>query len=382
MTIPNDTYCAFAHSLDLGEGHVRVAIKDCIDIKDTVSACGSEALRDASKARQDATVVARLLTQDCRIVGKTNMHELAYGMTGVNEAFGTPINPRWPDRIPGGSSSGAAVAVAADLCDFAVGTDTGGSVRQPAICCGVYGIKPTFGRISRDGCHPAQSSLDCVGVFARSMDMLVQGIEAIDPTFERQPAATPPKIGRVACDANAVIDAALDTCFVDCAMVALPLMEAAFQAGMTVIGVEAAQAYGPLLAADKPIGDDVRKRLINAAKITPQAHATAEDIRDKFTQDVDKALETYDVLVTPALPVVPPTLAAAKDPATVLPLTKFLRPFNLSGHPAIVLPFTTDPDALPAGIQLIGRKGEDARLCAIAEQIVSTAPIFQPEKNT
>ncbi len=382
MTVANDTYCAFAHSLDMGAGPVRVAIKDCIDIKDTVSGCGSAALCDTAPARKNAPVVDAILDRACKIIGKANMHELAYGMTGVNEVFGTPLNPCWPDRIPGGSSSGSAVAVAGGLCDFAVGTDTGGSVRQPAICCGVYGIKPTFGRISRDGCHPAQSSLDCVGVFARNMDMLTQGMEAIDPTFERHPAPTSPRIARVICDADPVISAVLDTCFGACATVTLPLMDDAFQAGMTVIGVEAAQAYGPLLAAGKPVGDDVRMRLTNAANIPPQAHAAAEAIRDKFTLYVDAALESYDVLVTPALPVIPPTLDAAKDPITVLPLTKFLRPFNLSGHPAIVLPFSAGPDALPAGIQLIGRKGEDAFLCAVADMLATTLDIFQPETNT
>lgn len=382
MTVAEDTYCALAHSLDLGEGHIRVAIKDCIDIENTVSACGSEALRDRDVAQQNAAVVANILTHDCTIIGKANMHELAYGMTGVNEAFGTPVNPRWPDRIPGGSSSGSAVAVAADLCDFAVGTDTGGSVRQPAICCGIYGIKPTFGRVSRDGCHPSETSLDCVGVLAPTIDALIHGMGAIDPTFEGVPAPASPRIARVTCDADPIINDILDDCFPNAASMELPRMEAAFQAGMTIIGVEAEQAYGPLLEADKPVGDDVRMRLINAANITAQAHEEAEDIRGTFTQDVDNALKTYDVLVTPALPVIPPTLKEAKDPTTVLPLTKFLRPFNLSGHPAIVLPFTAGPDALPAGIQLIGRKGEDAHLCAIAKQIVSTAPLFQPEKNT
>lgn len=382
MSLVTSKYCALAHSLDMGEGHLEVVVKDCIDIKNTVSACGSAALRDTAPAQQNAAVVDNLLSQNCTIIGKANMHELAYGMTGVNEVFGTPINPRWPDLIPGGSSSGSAVAVASGLCDFAVGTDTGGSVRQPAICCGVYGIKPSFGRVSRDGCHPAKSTLDCVGVLARSMDMLSQGMEAIDPTFKRQNADISARIARVKCDADAHISAALEECFPDSPTVTLPLMDAAFQAGMTIIGVEAAQAYGPLLQGGKPLGDDVKERLKNATKIDGKTHAEAEAIRVKFTQEVDAAFEIYDVLVTPALANIPPALKAAKDPATVFTLTKFLRPFNLSGHPAIVLPFPAGPEALPAGIQLIGRKGDDEGLCAIAEQMACTFTLFQSENNT
>ncbi len=383
MTVASQDYCALAHTLDMGKDGLRVAIKDCIDIKDMVSACGSAALRDTAPATKNAEVVDSVLAHDCKIIGKANMHELAYGVTGVNAVFGTPVNPRWPDRIPGGSSSGSAVAVAAGLCDFAIGTDTGGSVRQPAICCGVYGIKPTFGRVSREGCHPKDSSLDCVGVFARSAKMLTQGMEAIDPSFKRQSLTKAPRLARV----KSVVEKKLGDTLIyalmeglpDAAYVQLPHMDAAFDAGMTVIGVEAAAAYGPLLDAGKPVGADIQTRLINGRKITDESYRSAEDMRVTFTKEVDAALVDYDVLVTPALPVIPPTLIEAKDPATALPLTKLLRPFNLSGHPAIVLPVPIGPDHLPAGLQLIGRKGEDAFLCATAEWLTETLTVFQPE---
>jgi amidase len=125
------------------------------------------------------------------------MHELAYGMTGINSAFGTPVNPCWPDRIPGGPSSGSAVGVAAGLCDIALGTDTGSSVRQPAICCGIHGIKPTFGRISRKGCLPSTGTLDCVGLFARSAEMLTRGMAAADPGFVPHGWARAPRLARI-----------------------------------------------------------------------------------------------------------------------------------------------------------------------------------------
>ncbi|WP_353475965.1 amidase (plasmid) [Salipiger sp. H15] len=356
---------------------MTVAVKDSIDIAGQVTACGSAALRDAPPAEAHAAVVEAVLAAGCRIIGKTGMHELAYGMTGVNPTFGTPVNPAWPDRIPGGSSSGSAVAVAAGLCDFAIGSDTGGSVRQPAICCGVYGIKPTFGRISRAGCHPAESSLDCVGVFARSAETLNRAMAAVDPGFCRHaPLSRAPRLARIKCDPDPALGEALRIAMQEGAphagYVTLAQFDAAFDAGMVLIGAETARAYGHLLDSGAQIGADVRARLEKALGITLEEVARAEAVRASFTAEVDAALETVDALVTPALPHVPPTLTEAEDPAAVLPLTRFLRPFNLSGHPAIVLPMKTGPRSLPAGLQIIGRKGDDAHLCAIAEWIAAS----------
>ena len=130
-------------------------------------------------------MVQALLDGGCRIIGKTSLHELAFGTTGINAWTGTPDNPLYPGRIPGGSSSGSATAVAAGLCDFSLGTDTGGSVRIPAACCGVFGLKPSFGRVSRRGVMPEQSTLDCVGPFARDMDMLIEAMGLIAPVSAR-----------------------------------------------------------------------------------------------------------------------------------------------------------------------------------------------------
>jgi amidase len=152
----------FVRPLALGGDGLSVGVKDSIDIAGYPTQAGSATLEDAPAALAHAAVVQSLLDGGCRIVGKTNMHELAFGVTGINHFTGTPINPRYPDRVPGGSSSGSAVAVALGVVDFAIGTDTGGSIRIPASCCGVYGLKPTYGRVSRAGAHPATSSLDCI----------------------------------------------------------------------------------------------------------------------------------------------------------------------------------------------------------------------------
>ena len=367
--------------LHLGGDGLTVAVKDCIDIAGEVTSCGSAVFRNTAPVTAHAEVVETLLVAGCRIIGKTNMHELAFGMTGVNEVFGTPVNPRWPDRIPGGSSSGSAVAAAAGLCDFAVGTDTGGSIRQPAICCGIYGIKPSFGRISRKGCHPAASSLDCVGVMARTAPMLSRAMAAIDPGFIPATLDTPLRIARV----RVKLPPSVGEHLIHGLMEYLPETECieldglmpAFEAGMTIIGAETASAFGALIDTGAPLGADVRTRIEKARGITPEMVAGAEAVRQSFTAEVNSALAGVDALITPALPVVPPTLDEAKDPATILPLTRFLRPFNLTGHPAIVLPCTKA--GLPMGLQIVGRKGDDARLCAIAEWMAKTMPDLHKE---
>lgn len=364
---------------------LTVAIKDCLDIEGMVTRCGSRALADAAPAKSHADVVANLLSAGCRIVGKTKMHELAYGMTGINAFEGTPINPRYPDRIPGGSSSGSAAAVAAGLVDFAIGTDTGGSVRQPAICCGVIGFKPTFGRVSRNGASPAQSSLDCIGPFARSLDMIERAMFAIDPTFRAEGFDRPLRIGRLGLDdgieprmavAMQAVEAGDNGVIED---IELPLLDAAFKAGMTIIARETLLANAVLMERPELLGEDVRKRLEGARAVTDADVADAEDIRTRFTADVDALFERFDVLLTPALPLPPPLLSEANEPAKVLTLTHYLRPFNLSGHPALVLPAAT-ADGLPSGIQLVAPKGADARLIAMARRLTETNSTFQMEE--
>lgn len=209
---------------------------------------------------------------------------------------------------------------------------------------------------------------------------------ALDPSFKRVSMSTAPRVARVKCSLDkgvgdpllyAVMEGLGTASYID-----LPLMEAAFEAGMTLIGHEAAEAYAPLMREADKLGADVRQRIENAQKITTEAVEQAEKIRRDFTAQVDQALSEFDVLMTPALPVVPPTLEEAKDPSTVLPLTRFLRPFNLSGHPAIVLPIPVGRENLPAGIQIIGRKNQDAELCEVAEWLTSTLTAFTKETNT
>lgn len=358
----------------LGGRGKRVAIKDSIDIAGHPTRSGSRAFADAPAATKNAEVVDAIIDAGWQIVGKTNLHELAFGVTGINDWTGTPINPQAPDRVPGGSSSGSASAVAAGLADIAIGTDTGGSVRVPAACCGVAGLKPTYGRVSRVGAHPLESSLDCVGPFARSMDDLIAAMQVICPGFNVQGLPGDGiKVGflDVACDAHlqASLGAAADRAGWRRSHLQLSEFEAAFAAGLTVINVENWAAFGHLTGKGL-IGADVESRLLAASRTTGEELAHAEAVRTRFTQQVDAALEDFAVLLLPTLPTLPPTLGEARAGSkAVAGMTPLVRPFNLSGHPALTVPVELDCGGLKVGLQIVGRKGQDELVCAFGAQL-------------
>ncbi|WP_157218079.1 amidase [Flavisphingomonas formosensis] len=346
-----------------------VVIKDSIDVAGTVTGCGSKVLADEPPAARHALVVQRLLDGGAHIVGKANMHEFAYGVTGVNAFRGTARNPKYPGRIPGGSSSGSAAAVAAGLAEIGIGTDTGGSVRVPAACCGVFGLKPSFGRLSRVGVVPDGTSLDCVGPFARDMAHILAAMTMMDPDFTALSRSETPRLGVVPVEGDAEVLATVATALErsGAAQQAAPLASfvAAYEAGLAIIAAETFAAFGHYVD-DPGLGEDVRARLIGAGKITPDALTAAEAVRVRFAQEVDAALAEVDALVLPTLPILPPRLEDAADAAAVIPLTRLVRPFNLSGHPALTIPLET-ASGLPVGLQLIGRRGADEALCAIGQ---------------
>lgn len=357
---------------DLGEpGGPTVAVKDCIDIAGYPTRSGSGTLADQAPAQAHADVVVHILAGGGHIVGKSNMHELAYGVTGINATFGTPINPRYPTLIPGGSSSGSAAAVAADMVDVAIGSDTGGSIRMPAACCGVFGLKPSFGRVSRTGCDPADSSLDCVGPFARDVAGLEAAMGLIDPDFIPVAAPTTLRLGRIAATAEVGVDIALDRALAkssaELVNMELPLLEEAFQAGIIIMAAECWLAFGAL-AKDARMGADVKTRLLAASAVTADQIAQAEQVRAAFIATVDAALEGVDALILPTLPTVPPALDELGDAAAILRLTALVRPFNLSGHPALTIPLD-GPSGRPVGLQMVGRRGGDEALCAAARKL-------------
>jgi amidase len=352
----------------------RVAVKDLIDMAGVPTTAGSRVVADAAvPAAGDAACLAGLRAAGAQIVGKTNLHELALGVTGINPWFGTPENPLDASLAPGGSSSGSAVAVAAGLVDFSLGTDTGGSIRIPAACCGVYGLKPSYGRVSRRGVHPSASSLDCVGPLGRGMPMIERAMAMIDPTFRSQRPPARATLGWLEVEADpavrAAARAAIDAAGVSVRTIALPAFGAAFAAGLTIIAAETWTAFGHLADCEQ-LGADVRTRLLAAREVSAAQLAVAEDVRSALRAQIDEALGGVDALALPTLPDAPLTLSAARDARAALRSSCLVRPFNLSGHPALTLPISADE--LPAGLQLVGRAGGDEALCALAAGLERT----------
>jgi amidase len=370
---------AFLKEFDL-VAHARpdaptIAIKDSIDIAGYATTAASRALADAPPATKHAQVVQRLLDAGWRITGKTNMHELAFGMTGINDFSGTPRNPQDTARIPGGSSSGSASAVGLGLVDAALGTDTGGSVRGPAACCGVIGLKPTFGRVSRDGVAPRDTTLDCVGPFARDMNTIIDVMLAIDPSFQAGLArrdATNMRIALLDVEADDAIKLAVKAAVTRSGLssrdIQIESMRDAFAAGLSVINAETWRAFGHLVESGK-LGADIEARLRAASNTTDSELANAERVRIAITEEIDRALENADVLILPTMPSLPITIDAARAGTSVIAMSSLIRPFNLSGHPALTLPVRIEGTTLKAGLQIVGRKGEDETVCAVAAHI-------------
>src|SRR4249920_1843191 len=249
---------------------VRVAVKDLIDVAGLPTTAGSRAAADAACLAGLRAAIAR---GEACLAGKTNLHELAYGISGINRAFGTPVNPLDPGLVPGGSSSGSAVAVATGEADVAYGSDTGGSIRIPAACCGVAGLKTTWGRIPLAGVRPLAPGLDTVGPMARDVAGLAAGMALLEPGFTVS-VGPPAVVGRVTMPADPVISAAVDAALAAAGWRISPVvlrgLDAAMDAAMTVLDAEAWESNAALArAAPDKLGRDVLRRLRAASEITP-----------------------------------------------------------------------------------------------------------------
>ena len=300
-----------------------------------------------------------------RIIGRTNLHELALGVTGVNPWFGTPQNPLDPGLVPGGSSSGSAVAVATEEADVAYGSDTGGSVRIPSACCGTAGLKTTWGRIPLSGVWPLSPSFDTVGPMARDVAGLVTGMQLLEPGFTVGDAPVGDlAVARMPVDADpritAAIDRALKAVGWECKDLPVPGWdEATVQAGLLLV-VEAWHSDAALLEEDPGgIGDDVRARLQLGSTFDDGTVRAAWLAQRDWKATLERVFSEVDILVTPTLTIFPPRLEAAED----LLVSRCTLPVNLAGVPALSLPVpTTGP--LPASIQLIGPAHSEERLLA------------------
>lgn len=347
----------------------RLAVKDILDVAGAPTTAGCRALATiAAPADADAACLVPARAQGARIVGKTNLHELAFGASGINPWFGTPRNPLDPARIPGGSSSGSAVAVATGEADVGLGSDTGGSIRIPSACCGTVGLKTTYGRIPRRGVWPLAQSLDTIGPMAADVGGVVLGMQLLEPGF--RPAAPPSTVGRfrgvpVAPEVDAAVDRALAVAELEVVEIDLPRFGAATAAAATVLLGEAWLNDRLLYERDPGgIGDSVRVLLENGAAVEPVQLAEARAAAGWWRDEVDHVLERVQVIVTPTLPVLAP-VTGQEDRRQ---LTSLTRAFNLSGHPALALPVPVD-GPIPASLQIVGRHGGEELLVAAAAVI-------------
>ena len=348
---------------------LRVAVKDLIDMAGLPTTAGSRAIAEQARpAAADAPCVAGLRrAQDAgeaRFAGKTNLHELAYGITGVNAWSGTPVNPLDPRRVPGGSSSGSATAVAAGEADIAYGTDTGGSIRIPAACCGITGPKTTWGRIPLDGVRPLAPSLDTVGPMARDVNGLAAGMALLEPGFTVAGTA-PLTIGMLAIDADPAITEAigngLRTAGFDVQPVTVPELDAVIAASLTILEAEAWATNAALVAtsADK-IGADVRDRLRRGSAITSAQLTAANQEVTRWKATLGDLWRRVELLAAPGLLGFPPLL---EDAASMPRIRGLTAPVNTAGLPALALPVPAR-GPMPASVQLIGPPGSEDRLLA------------------
>lgn len=351
----------------------RVAVKDLLDVAGTPTTAGCRVLAaTAEPAAADAACLAGLRAADVAVVGKANLHELACGGTGINPHFGTPVNPLDPTLIPGGSSSGSAVAVATGEADIAIGTDTAGSIRTPSACCGTVGLKPTWGRVPVDGVWPLAPSLDTVGPMARDVAGVVQGMALLEPGFAAAAEAAP-VIGRVRlAGVDPAIDAAVDRLLsvseLEVVEVELPGWDRAEQAGWAVMFHEVWQSDRGLYERDPSgLGDDVRARLEHGRDVTREMYEAGLAGRTAWRAELAAAMAQAPVLAWPTLAMFPTRLDAAAPDTRRTNIV-----VNLAGHPSLALPAPTG-GPLPASVQLVGGDGTEDLLCATGALLEAAA---------
>jgi aspartyl-tRNA(Asn)/glutamyl-tRNA(Gln) amidotransferase subunit A len=386
---------------DRGALHgIPISLKDNIHSKGVCTTAGSRILRDFIPGR-DARVAEKLREAGAILLGKTNMHEFAYGVTTNNPHYGPSRNPFDPERIPGGSSGGSAAALAAGLCYGTIGTDTGGSIRIPAALCGVVGLKPTFGSVSVEGTIPLSPTLDCAGPLGRSVS---DAALLLAPVLERTPGPAGPKLRRQrsfrvgiikelaedAVDHQVLLafERALrdfDDSGITSEEVSVPLWNATEDAGNQIAWAEATHGHqkaGWFPARSAEYSEDVRGRIERGTRVRAVDYLQALERRTQFIEQLHLLLETsrLDALAVPTTPIAAPligeeeTWIAGKRHATRALLLRFNRPANLAGVPAISVPCGLDESGLPMSFQLIGAAGSEFRLVEIARKIEARQP--------
>lgn len=356
-------------------------LKDLFDVAGHRTGFGSpDWLRTHGPAAHSAHVLTQLLSAGASMVGKTHTEEMAFSLTGENAHYGTPINPAAPGRVPGGSSSGSAAAVAGGLVDFALGTDTGGSVRAPASFCGIYGVRPTHGRISLDGACALAPGFDTCGWFARDPELLARVGEVL---LGAPSTGTP---GRLLLAQDAFAHALPETAAALAASVtrieavlgrAHPIVVSAeglpawFDVFRTLQHDEIWQTHREWVTAERPaFGPMIAARFAAVAQTDPNAVARARTQRARIQTHLDALLADHAVLLLPTVPDIAPR---RNEPAeTAVPVREralaLLCVAGLGGLPQVTLPAGL-VHGCPVGVSLIAARGEDEMLLGLVRQL-------------
>jgi aspartyl-tRNA(Asn)/glutamyl-tRNA(Gln) amidotransferase subunit A len=362
----------FITELDAPGGGTTLAVKDLFDTAGVRTTYGSAIFAD-HVPDTTAPAVARLEDAGYRSVGKANLHEFAWGITSENEHYGWVPNPVAPGRIAGGSSGGNSAALAAGLAEAALGTDSGGSVRIPAACCGNVGFKPTHGLVSLQGCFPLAPSFDHAGPMAgdvatceRMMSVLADGFEPAAPVDLADLTVAVGWTEHADPLVRERVEAAVAR-FGRAQHIELPFPDATYP----VFTREAAEVHADLFRDHRDAyGANVAYKAERAMHITDAAVRGAEQERALYRERMAELMAGVDLLVTPTLAVVAPP-AGIGDLVLRDLLLRFTYPFNAIGAPALALPCGAAEHGLPASVQLVGRPGEDAFVLAAGRALDS-----------
>jgi aspartyl-tRNA(Asn)/glutamyl-tRNA(Gln) amidotransferase subunit A len=348
---------------------VRLAVKDLFDSTGLETTYGS-AIFAGHVPRETAAAVLLLEQAGYANVGKANLHEFAYGTTSENPHFGDVPNPRYPGRIAGGSSGGSAAAVAAGLADVALGTDSAGSIRIPAACCGLVGHKPTHGLVPLDGCWPLAASFDTAGPIAADVEACERMLQALVPGFAPVALESLEEV-EVGIAWTELADPPVRELVERAAArfprrraVELPLLPSETY---VVFMREVAGVHRELFAECAHLyGEDVRIKVEKCLAVRDADVERGERLRRQYREQADEALDGVDLVLTPTLPIVPPPLGRGVAPGDLdvrEALIRFTYPFSSLGWPALALP-CGEADGLPVSLQLAGRVGADALVLA------------------
>ena len=400
-----------------------IAVKDVLSIKNKPTTCSSKILKDFT-ALYTATAVQKLIDEDAIIIGKTNCDEFAMGSSNENSAFGNVLNPADNERVPGGSSGGSAAAVAADLCDAALGTDTGGSVRQPAAFCGVFGLKPSYGRVSRYGLTAFASSFDCIGTLTKNAEdaalilEVISGKDKCDSTSYETPVPEYSKnlnfekkfkIGLPKeCFGEGLseeIKKAVDSLVKELSSkgfeivdITLPHSEYTIATYYILTTAEASSnlarydgaKYGYRSGKSSTLidmykssrsegfGTEVKRRIMLGTYVLSAGYydayyLKAQKVRRLIKNDFDKAFEKVDLILTPTAPTTAFKIGEKSDDPLEMYLSDiYTTSANLAGIPGISFPYSKDSNGLPIGLQFLSKQFDELSLLQMSSFIQKT----------